>query len=175
MVNTRQTGDGWGPAMLFFGLPAVLVLCVGPGVLGTMFFDPVDLWPYAVTVGGGIGVPLVVAAVAVRRPLTQLVGYLLAFVLPFWATGILFALNQWLDGSPTVQHRSQIVEYRPAVKGPNRCVVTSWRNTGTESLRMQWGSAISSVRCSPGTTLVIATRQGAFGWDWVSSVRAETR
>ena len=125
------------------------------------------------------------------------VGGMVAIVLfaPTYAVGIGLGINRRLDRSPRVEHDCRVLEWRVPAKSGGRCLVTSWRgrdaevlggatimtaeSAGAEAAGVARGGASSSETqgrfpraCVPGSTVVVYSRAGRLGWEWIEGVRA---
>lgn len=70
--------------------------------------------------------------------------------------------NGWLDGEPETAHRVRVLRRRPE----NRVALESWRRPGgTEELGV---SADLAARLRPpGSVLIVVTKPGRFGYEWI--------
>jgi hypothetical protein len=110
---------------------------------------------------------------------------------PNWSIGIGLGLNRLFDCSLAVSHECQVIDWKVPPKNRAYCVVSSWRGNKIEKLD---DSVISTLgrgapfpdssqavisprgwpypfKCTPGTSLVVTTRTGLFGWPWVVDVQ----
>jgi hypothetical protein len=109
---------------------------------------------------------------------------------PTWSIGIGLGLNRVFHRSPIVLHECQVIDWQVPPKNRSYCVVASWRGNKTEKLD---DSVISTsgpgdtrpdssptvigprgwpypFKCTPGTSIVVHTRMGLFGWAWIVGV-----
>jgi len=136
--------------------------------------------------------PLVRAGLTQTRRMHRLglaVATAIAFT-PTWSIGIGLGLNRVLDRPSAVSHECQVIDWKVPPKNRAYCVVSSWRGNEIEKLD---DSVISMLgpgdappdssramlsprgwpypfKCTPGTSLIVTTRTGFFGWPWVVAV-----
>jgi len=175
-----------GLTQVLVGLLA-LFAWTAPVVLAKLFADPLDRAPYLISLSAGIGVAVLLCAA--RWPLVRgalsgsgsagpvaSTAILLAIAFcPTWAIGIGLGLNRAFDRSPPVAHECRVLEWQRPGKGRARCLVTSWRGNPAEALSaelIQGGAPDTAFGCTPGRTLLVSTRAGWLGWEWIAGVRA---
>ncbi|HET6147896.1 MAG TPA: hypothetical protein VFH68_10220 [Polyangia bacterium] len=174
-----------GLAQVLIGL-LVLFAWAAPVVLAKLFADTLDRAPYLISLSAGIGVAVLLCATrwpVVRSALGSngsarpgATAILLAIALcPTWAIGIGLGINRAFDRSPAVARQCRVLEWQRPAKGRARCLVTSWRGKPAEALSdalVQGGAPDAEFVCTPGQTLVVSTRAGRLGWEWIAGVRA---
>jgi CheY-like chemotaxis protein len=163
----------------YLGLMAVEL----PLPLAAEHFDTLDAFPYFTCAGVGALTVAVPAAgwYFVRgraSPRSRHVVLLVACVLgALWSVPLGLGWNRWRDRSPPAQHTARVVRYDgpegiPA-EGRQRCIVTSWRGREAEVLRDDESFRSFALLCRVGNRLVVATRAGALGWEWIEAVTRE--
>jgi hypothetical protein len=92
---------------------------------------------------------------------------------PCWVLVLGVLGNQWLDTSKPRTHRVPLREWQRTNKNPAGFAITgSWRTPhGEERIRVL--SLTMDVDVPPGSPLLVTTREGFFGWEWVTSIRKE--
>lgn len=172
------------------GVVAILVALAwaAPPLLARQFADTLDRGPYLTCAAAGVLAAAVLGSAYRARLRAAFTGaggtrwagraIALAVVLaPTWAIGVGLGANRVLDRSAEALHPSRVLRWDRPGKGRASCVVTSWRGRDHESLadalvlRTPGGPA-----CAPGAAILIGTRTGALGWEWVTGVsRADGR
>jgi hypothetical protein len=175
---------------------AIVYVWVAPVVLAKLFADTLDFFPYlaCLLIGLGLGAllcvllwPLVRAGFTQTSRMHRLglaVVTVIAFA-PTWSIGIGIGLNRMFDRSAAVSHECQVISWKVPAKSRAYCVVSSWRGKKIEKLdqlpgrRSEPDSSPATIspggwpypfKCTPGTSLIVTTRTGLFGWPWVVSV-----
>src|SRR5262249_17874685 len=92
-------------------------------------------------------------------------GMAMTVIVPFLAFNVLDAANVALDKSPATTHRVRVLDYYK--HNSHTVYVESW-TPGVQREKVIVPKSIPVV--SPGDTLEIKIRQGAFGWAWMPSV-----
>lgn len=102
----------------------------------------------------------------VRAVLHALLLAALAGMMTSWIVfrGYLPALNAWLDDSPAAQHRVNVQSFGTG-KMRRYLTVDSWRGNDFEVIQVPTDLAEARPR-----SLVVTTRSGLFGMEWVESV-----
>jgi len=178
---------------------AALYVWVAPVMLAKLFADTLDLFPYLVCllIGLGLGAlvcvllwPLVRAGLTQTRRMHRLglaVATAIAFT-PTWSIGIGIGLNRMFPRSPLVSHECQVIDWKVPTKSRSYCVVTSWRGNKIEKLddsviqcsapgepltvlsTAEPKTRLYPHKCTPGTSLIVGTQTGLFGWPWVVAI-----
>lgn len=83
------------------------------------------------------------------------------FALPL-SFALVSVLNGWLDGQPETVHTARVL----ATKPDNRVILQSWRRPGrTEQLIV--ATSVHARLKPQRSTLLVATKPGRFGYEWV--------
>ena len=170
-------------------------------------FDTLDLLPYGLCFAVGLTVPVllvVVRQVALRtscrvnRRLSGAWGCM-TFIALLWCTpaAVLggLALNARCDRSPTIAHRTVVLDWVVPAKSRAHCDVASWRTAGREEIDSDLAEApgtpsgpivvgatapasltdVPGARtrentrppegCTPGRAVTVYTRAGRLGWE----------
>ncbi len=155
-----------------------IVLC-GLGISGMLFaapanyyWQPIDL-PWKPMVA--IGLPLcclgaLIVASRGETPRARGKRFLVALGVgaPFatlFLFGHLCAWNAWLDDSPPIEHRVDVLEAGRKARGQRRLEVPSWRAPGEREVL--W----ISIDFDDAPTLIVTTRAGFLGYEWMDDVR----
>ena len=80
--------------------------------------------------------------------------------------GHLCTWNALLDDSPPIEHRVDVLDAGRKARGQRRLEVPSWRAPGEREVL--W----ISVGVADSPTLIVTTRAGALGYEWIDDVRA---
>jgi hypothetical protein len=186
----RLSGLSHGLGQVLIGL-LLLFAWAAPVILAKLFADTLDRAPYLISLSAGVGAAIVLGLMrwpSMRGALTGIgaarsgttAWLLLIAFCPTWAIGIGLGANRAFDRSPAVQRQCRVLKWQRPAKGPARCLVTSWRGRPAETLTdtlLQGGTAsgedgrANEVGCAPGQALVVSTRAGGLGWEWIAGVR----
>lgn len=149
----------------------MLVIYVAPPLLAWNLWDPLDTLPYwlclAVGAGAtGVGFRLWPAG----RPSFVRV-FLLAWAAPL-AVAVGLAGNVLLDNSPPLPHATRFLGLGSRHKGPSQARFASWREPGGEErvTCSAWRMDRFCYGREPNSAVVVTTRRGTFGWEWIESV-----
>jgi hypothetical protein len=170
-VHASKARSGWAYSLLVW---LAMVLYLGPLIIAWNLWDPLDRLPYwiCLAVGGAVSVVGFFAWLRFYQPSGWLPAFLLAWA-PLLALGLGLGGNVLLDTSPTRAHDTTFLGYSHHQKGPSRARFASWRKPGGEEQvacsTMRRARLCFDFPRSPA--VVIVTRQGAFGWEWIESVR----
>lgn len=149
----------------------MLVLYVAPLLVAWNLWDPLDTLPYWICSAVGAAA----AWMGFRlwpTGRTSFVGvYLLAWA-PTLAIGLGLGSNVLLDQSLPVPHATRFLGLGSRHKGPSQARFASWREPGSEERVTCTVGRMDQV-CSghaPGSAVVVTTRRGALGWEWIESI-----
>ncbi|MGC4069339.1 MAG: hypothetical protein QM784_32760 [Polyangiaceae bacterium] len=178
-----------------YGVRISLALAVifVPASQAYLFFGTVEGYPYLLTLT--IGAAMGVALAAVREPKSsssartkserpegdfenrQVRWCLRHLGPPFWTFALALIANRSMDDSPAMDHEVRLSKFVTNAKGPSVLVVDSWNEPDqSQSLRYDFRTMPEIGPASPAQQrLVVTTRRGALGWEWVQSVRPATR
>jgi len=176
-----------GLGQVLIGL-LLLFAWAAPVILAKLFADTLDRAPYLISLSAGIGAAVLLAVArwpSIRGALSSggsagagTTALLLAVTFcPTWAVGIALGANRAFDRSSPVARECRVLEWQRPAKGRARCLVTSWRGQPAESLSdtlLQGGAreGEAGIVCTPGQTLLVSTRAGWLGWQWIAEVTA---
>jgi len=155
-----------------------------PMILARSLADTLDRAPYLISLAIGLGAAILLGVARwpeLRGARATRVGAsatLLAILfLPTWAIAVGLGANRLFDRSTSVAHACRVLEWQHPAKGSARCLVSSWRDRPTEavSAALLGDAATDDGRfpraCTPGRSIVVSTRAGALGWEWIADVR----
>jgi hypothetical protein len=93
---------------------------------------------------------------------------------PFWAVAIGLGANRLLATAPAAEHESVLIAREDPYKGPDVYVLRSWRPGREVERVLAFGAVQTSL--SPtlprGAHVVVTTRMGALGYEWIVSINA---
>ncbi len=166
------------------GVSLVLVSMLGIVVLG-MTDSSVDrtldegLKMSVFVLGGGLVwalfVGALVAAVRGRSYAMRLVTIGAVFGvlgIPAGAGSLLLWLNQELDRSADIEHVAEILDHKLLKKGRCRLTVPDWHEGAAGKLKL-YVSHKSDQELKAGTTVVVRSHPGRFGWEWYEKLRPD--
>lgn len=177
MVSTNSVRKTAASVGFSLAIWLVMVAIFYPPILAAQLWDPLDNSLYWV----GLGVGCAVAGITLGAPIPRRWDgswRLLGFVAPLWMVFLVVGGNVWFDRSPAVPHVSRYLGVTHPSKGPGAFRLSSWRKAGTEEqlfandLRLAGalGRALGPLGsgAKEGTPLVVTTRAGALGWEWIA-------
>lgn len=187
--HTLRTIAAYG--MKPYGLKIWLALAVifVPASQAYLYFGTVDAYPYviALTIGASMSALLSTNARFRAKALSstetestdvefeskQARFFIRYLAPPLWVFSVALVANRVFDTSPASNYEVRLLAFRTYTKGPSTIQVDSWRNSGeVQPLRYDYRtmSELSSATQLP-QPIIVSIRHGAFGWEWVQSVR----
>lgn len=148
-----------------------LVLYVAPLLVANNLWDPLDMLPYWLCLGAGVGG----AGLGFRLWRDHRPNPIRLFVLawtPMLAIGLGLGANVFLDRSLPVRHTTRFLGFSSRQKGPTQARFVSWREAGSEE-RVTCSALRSATFCSglePQRAVVVTTHRGALGWEWIEAI-----
>lgn len=149
----------------------MLVLYVAPLLVAWNLWDPLDMMPYWICLAVGAGMTWLGLRLWPPGRTSFLGVYLLA-----WAPALAVALglggNVLLDQSLPVAHATRFLGLGTRHKGPSQARFASWREPGSEErvTCTVWRMDRFCYGHATGSAVVVTTRRGALGWEWIESV-----
>ena len=175
-MNADTAKRSWSYSLLVW---LKLVIYVAPLLVAWNLWDPLDLLPYWICLAIGAGLALLGWSTGKGRTRdghpSSARQFLLAWT-PMLAVALGLGGNTLLDASLPAPHATTFLGFASRHKGPTQARFASWREPGREErltctmFRGQHCAGLERER-----EVVITTRRGALGWEWVETVAAIAR
>lgn len=151
---------------------ASLVLGAVPALLAVFLASPLDDWPYVLCggIGAVLGYPLVLRGWRNLAGTARSAMWLGIWIAPpLWGIGLGVGGNALLDGSAATEHPSEVVGRVRSGKNTYKLLLRSWREGHEKE------SHPDRLGARPGDAVIVTTRSGFFGWEWVTHLRRAPR
>jgi hypothetical protein len=170
---------------------AIAIAAVLPG-LATWIASPViDGYPYLASalfgIGAMVGVWRLLEKYPQLRDKTRFLdpwmaasgaGYVLFLIGPSWGMALGILANRVLDRSAPVPHPSTVLSLKRSHKGPDSIYLASWRKSSAQlSVPLRLGTPLRALHdrgMGPGDNVVITTRKGALGFEYIVDAQLPT-
>jgi hypothetical protein len=148
-----------------------MVLYVAPLLIANNWWDPLDVLPYWLCLGVGVGGAVLGFRLWRDAQPNPVRLFVLAWT-PMLAIALGLASNVYLDTSPPIPHATRFLGFASRQKGPMQARFASWREGATEE-RITCSALRIDAFCAGLTDqrkVVVTTRRGALGWEWIEAI-----